>query len=150
MAVDQFVQHFLWQPAGIERKAASLKAVFPFFIAGQQVKFAGIGHHAQLDEPGTHLCQPRPGGNINKNFAARGFGRGVQKGVRLVGNPSATCQSQHKQQPKRAQQNLHACLRSCGASERKEERMRTAACWSSTALRLRTLRPASRRSDHAS
>ena len=148
--VDQFVQHLFRQPAGIERKAASLKAVFPLFIAGQQVKLAGVRNHAQLDEPRTHLRQPRPGGNIIKNLAARGFGRGVQEGVRLVGHPTPTCQGQQQQQPKRAQQNLHAGLRSCGASERKEERMRTAACWSSTALRLRTLRPASRRSDHAS
>ena len=48
-----------------------------------------------------------------------------------------------------AQYGLHAGLRWSGLRERKDSRMRTAACWSSTALQRRPVRPTSRSSRSA-
>ena len=150
LAVDQGVQDLLGRPAAVQGEAPGLETVFPLFVAGQQAELAGIGNQALFGQSGGNLPQARAGRHVEKDFAARRFGRAVQKDLGFVPQPAAGRQGEHKQQAHYAQHGFHAGLRCSGGSARKEARMRTAACWSSTALRLRAVSPASRRSDQAS
>ena len=119
-------------------------------VAGQVTEAAGVGHQTLVGQVGGHLVQARAGGHVKKDVLAGCGRRGGQKVVGLPGQPAAAGHGQQQKQPHKAQKGFHAGLRCCGARARKDSRMRTAACWSSTVLRRRASSPAARRSSQAS
>ena len=149
LAVDQGIQHLFRQPARIEGKAAGLQAAVPLFVAGQQQELARIGDEAAFFQLVGHTAHIGAGFHVEEGFLPR-CGRGrLEEGPGLVPRPAGSGRRQQDKDSHDAQYGLHAGLRWSGLRERKDSRMRTAACWSSTALQRRPVRPTSRSSRSA-